>query len=261
MVTIEVFATDSLAHIQSAIEHAFDTVRHISQVMNAHRPDSDLGKISRARAGDELHVSAHTVRVLACAQHWWQRSGFAFDPARSGLLLARSGARPGLHHSTEHGKRMDDLICTGQDSVRVHRPLALDLGGIAKGYAVDQALLALRQHGIAQARINAGGDAGVLGTWPQAMQIRHAADAPRDLAVGRQRRHHGAVATSVADPVLSEFVRTGQIRRSPWRSATVWARDCMTADALTKWALQSSPLCPALRGALRTHGATLLRSR
>uniref|UniRef100_UPI0025EFE2F5 hypothetical protein n=1 Tax=Ramlibacter sp. TaxID=1917967 RepID=UPI0025EFE2F5 len=57
-----------------------------------------------------------------------------------------------------------------------------------------------------------------------------------------------------------EFVETGRSRRrAPWRRATVFARDCATADVLTKWALQSPAPSLQLRAALRECGARLWR--
>jgi hypothetical protein len=76
----------------------------------------------------------------------------------------------------------------------------------------------------------------------------------------RNRLTAGGIATSVAAVDGSDFIPTTHRGQATWRSATVWARDCMTADVLTKWALQSSPLCPLLRATLRRNGARMWRS-
>jgi hypothetical protein len=74
------------------------------------------------------------------------------------------------------------------------------------------------------------------------------------------RTLHAAMATSAWQTPDTDSVQTTGRSCRQWRSATVTAPDCMTADALTKWALQSSLLCPALTSALREHHATVWRS-
>jgi thiamine biosynthesis lipoprotein ApbE len=113
---------------------------------------------------------------------------------------------------------------------------------------------------VTHARINAGGDIGLLGSGHQNVAIRHADQGPRDRMLQRNRLTAGGIATSVATFDGSDFIPTTHRGQATWRSATVWARDCMTADVLTKWALQSSPLCPLLRATLRRNGARMWRS-
>jgi thiamine biosynthesis lipoprotein len=260
VVTIEVDGATPAPTAHTAIGMALAVMSQVSKVMSAHRGDSDLGRISRASAGQTLHVDPHTVRVLMAAQHWSRRSRRAFDPVRAGSRLAQAGARPGLNWGPAHGEGLNELIFEGEDAVRLLRPLAIDLGGMAKGYAVDQALAVLQSHGVQRARVNAGGDVGLLGSHPQRLCIRHAGADLRDGLQLRQRLHCGGLATSVADAHLAGFVATGGVRRPAWRSASVWAGNCMTADMFTKWALQASPLCPELRSALRSQNARMWRS-
>ena len=244
------------------IEQALALVAHIARVMSAHDPDSDLGRMSRARAGECLRVDAHTVTVLRACQHWWRVSGGAFSPVRAAHALARQGRRPGLQvHSAAAPWSLESLQLCSPTELRLPGPLLLDLGGIAKGYAVDQAVAMLARAGVRQALVNAGGDLRVLGPRAQAVQLRHAGQGLRDRRLpGRCQVQNAALATSVALHPESEFVRTLPAGRQRWRSASVLAADCMSADALTKWALQASVLCPALRAALRAHRARLWRS-
>ena len=256
LVTVEVDTDLSWPAAQAALEAAFEQIAHIGRVMSAHDPRSDLGRLSRARPRQVLTLDPHTLRVLRAAIHWHRCSGGAFDPVRaaSRLLPKRPGLRAGQSH-------LNAIECLSDTEVRVSHPVAIDLGGIAKGYAVDQALAMLRSHGITHARVNAGGDLAVMGEIARAITLRHADDHPRHWHVGRISMKQGAVATSVAARGLTELVARSRHRRTPWRSATVRALDGMTADALTKWALQTSLLCPALRSALRAHRATMWRSR
>jgi thiamine biosynthesis lipoprotein len=135
--------------------------------------------------------------------------------------------------------------------VRKTREVLIDLGGIAKGYAVDLAILALQQAGIGSACVNAGGDLRVLGSNPFPIAIRDPANITGTGATIALA--NGALATSatyfsarllgpqlaangkLSDGKVSALVdgRSGQPVTSAC-SATVQASECMLADALTK---------------------------
>ena len=247
--------------VPQAIEAAFACMSHIGRVMSAHDPQSDLGRISQARPDSVLSLDPHTVVVLRSAQHWHGVSGGAFNPCLAAAHLSRAGWRPGLTVLPEPDADGWPFRMVSDTQLHVTHAVALDLGGIAKGYAVDQAIAVLRAQGVHSALVNAGGDLLAIGprAWP--LQARHAHSSVRDATL-RGVRHlvQGAVATSVAGLRNPEFVPT--LRRMPhWQSSTVRAPDCMTADVLTKWALQSSVLCPSLSRQLRLHGARMWRSR
>lgn len=238
------------ARTDAAITQAFDVCGAVHRALSAHDPDSDLGRIARAAAGDELTVSTHTTAVLALARHWHRESGGRFDPA-VGRRLAADGLRPGLRAGADG--RLADVITLAADRVRVRRPAALDLGGLAKGYGVDRAIDALRAAGIMSALVNAGGDLRVLGRrrWPLALRaagsptrlrrIGAAADGPGRAIAGREAfalassgtwlRTPGQRHAALVDP------RSGRRLRAQARGCTVLAPDAATADALTKLVL------------------------
>src|SRR5690606_13732097 len=127
--------------------------------------------------------------------------------------------------------------------------LALDLGGIAKGYSVDRAVDALRRHGIEHALVNVGGDLYALGRSPDGdpWQIGvRAAAAPQQLA-GTIALTDAAVATS--GDYEQFFTHGGRVyhhlldpataapRASSLHSVTVQAASCMSADAAATAAL------------------------
>src|SRR5262249_3099880 len=119
--------------------------------------------------------------------------------------------------------------------------IVLDLGGIAKGFAVDRAIAVLRAHGVREALVNAGGGMRVMGKTPQPISIRHPTEPARLLLAGTLR--NGAIATSSpvatlsvvegreASALISAPTRTPIVERA---SYSVVAATCVVADALTK---------------------------
>jgi thiamine biosynthesis lipoprotein len=123
--------------------------------------------------------------------------------------------------------------------------IALDLGGIAKGFAVDRAIAVLRAHGVREALVNAGGDMRVMGKTAQPIYIRHPTEPSQLLLAGTLE--NGAIATSSpvatlnvvegreASALLSAPTRTPIVERA---SYSVVAPTCVVADALTKVLVQ-----------------------
>jgi thiamine biosynthesis lipoprotein len=138
--------------------------------------------------------------------------------------------------------------------VRYARPLCVDLGGIAKGYAVDVAIAALRAHAVTSARVNAGGDLRVIG--PEAEPVHVRTGGPNGVLMPLASVVDGAVATSafagarrrVAGRWITPLIdpRPGLPVMST-RTVSVIAPTCMVADALTKVvALRGAAASPAL---------------
>jgi thiamine biosynthesis lipoprotein len=103
------------------------------------------------------------------------------------------------------------------------------LDGIAKGFAVDQAVECLQGAGIAAGVVNAGGDLRVFGDESEEIYLRLPQRPAQLVRLGRLR--NAAIATSARAGLVDPLSAPG---RSPAVGATVIADDCMTADALTK---------------------------
>jgi thiamine biosynthesis lipoprotein len=154
-----------------------------------------------------------------------------------------------------------DLRVLSANEVQLERPVRLDFGGIAKGYAVDIAIETLRRSGIESALVNAGGDLRSLGAraWP--VEVRAEVGFRSRAPYLFRRALSTAIASSEAAGPLGEFVRTHRGGRATrWTNCTAVAGDCVTADVLTKWGLQSAGDSPRLRRALRIHKARLWQS-
>ena len=254
---------DGLAHVQQIVDKAFNVIQDIERAMSAHRLDSDLARLARVGPGACVVLSRHTVAVLRLAKYWHQTSCGAFDPVLAANRLSALDVRPafrGLALAPQVTLR--ELSIVSDDTVRLERPMRLDLGGIAKGYAVDCAMAELTANGMGAALVNAGGDLRGSGAWPWPVRVRSANAPTRSKTIkGLQSLRNAALATSTGAPLNGEFVRTR--RSSPaqhWTSCSVHAPDCATADALTKWGLQSGDKAPRLERVLRAHGASMWRA-
>ena len=128
---------------------------------------------------------------------------------------------------------LDDVQLTAGNGVVLRRPLAITLDGIAKGYAVDRAIDALRVAGASAGLVNAGGDLRIFGDQVQQIHVRHPGSPGQFISIGSVR--DAAVATSgryFSNSALMD-PRTKRPHTTDW-GATVIAPDCTTADALTK---------------------------
>lgn len=197
-------------------EAAFAVVEHVHRRMSPQDPASDLVQIAGRAHRGAVEVDPDTFEVLALAIEIAQASDGAFDPSAGRRMRALAAL------ALEAGNR-----------VRASRPVSLDLGGIAKGYAVDRAVEALQARGVDRAIVNAGGDLRVLGsgTW-HLVRVRDPARSSHAWPLLELRDF--ALATS-SDYFGSTFVdpRTGRSTRVR-QSISVAAPRCAVADAMTK---------------------------
>ncbi len=238
--------TTSGAHaaiLESAVEQAFKSVATVDALMRFHRCDSDVSRLNREACRHPVAVQPWTWRVLETALDLHRRSAGAFDIAVAPALQRRGllpGAMPGAGSLQRTWSRHGEIETMADGRVRFHHPgTRIDLGGIAKGFAVDRALDVLREHGVARGLVNAGGDLAVFGQPAFDIHVRDPRDASCFLC--RVVLEEGALASSAlgssrsADTALSGIVEpgTGELVRAI-QGATVRASTCMVADALTK---------------------------
>ncbi|MBC7437136.1 MAG: FAD:protein FMN transferase [Bdellovibrionales bacterium] len=212
----------------AASQAAFDAALLVHRLMSRHEAGSDLSRFNAAAAGQWVEVDAHTTAVFSQALELAALSGGVFD------VCAVGGAQaPGTWRDIE--------IDSERHALRKQAPLQADLGGIAKGHAVDAAVEALERNGVQAGWVNAGGDLRVFGAIEVPVCVRD----PRDLSrlIECTRLSNGAAATSAtyfADAQgaheAAASLRHGVTRAlvTPGASWTVAAPRCMLADALTK---------------------------
>ncbi|MEW6705418.1 MAG: FAD:protein FMN transferase [Pseudomonadota bacterium] len=225
------------AHASAALDAAFGVLEACHARWSFHAPDSELSRLNRA-PGVAVPVSAETLRLLRLARAFTRLSGGRFNFALGGELVCR-GVLP------DHGPaalvrigQADDLQ-TGPGWARLLRPVRITLDGIAKGYAVDLAVRALRRAGATGGWVNAGGDMRVFGDRTLPVQRREADG--RRVALGVLRcaamassRWGGAHDLSFPGCIVGGGPAPAQV-------VTVIAGTAWRADALTKVAALSAP--------------------
>jgi thiamine biosynthesis lipoprotein len=131
-----VVASDDEYRVRPGIEAALAEVEDLHRKLTRFEPDSLLSHINRTAALRPIRLDAQTFALFATAESVRQRSHGAFD-----IALGSGGVVLNAAHHT----------------IRFDRPgVSLDLGGIAKGYALDHAALILRDHGIESALLHGG---------------------------------------------------------------------------------------------------------
>jgi len=218
----------SEAQALAAIDAAFAQVADVHRLMSFHEPDSDLSRVHRARVGVDVEIDIRTAEVLRCAQQIAERSNGAFDPTMAARAVAQGGLPwPDSPFVPDAQANWQDIEWLDARCIRLRRPLWLDLGGIAKGYAVDRAIEVLVQGGAAQACVNAGGDLRIVGPRAETVILRVAhCDASHTIEL-----RDGAVASSAAMSLVAHADSGDML---DCFGVSVAAPSCMLADALTK---------------------------
>jgi FAD:protein FMN transferase len=243
-VEIEATGPDK-SRINQAIDDAFEAVAHVHRLMSFHEPASDVSRLNREAMDRPVGVHAWTFRVLEAAVDMHRRSNGIFDISVA-PILQDMGLLPPTSKDRQPGNECPAVdaieLLDGQMIRFAHPGVRIDLGGVAKGFAVDQALDVLRKSGVASsALVNAGGDLAAFGEEARLIHVRNPRD-PRsticavnvkDEALASSARrfdlfHSTEVESSaIIDPATEKPANTID-------GVTVRAPSCMTADALTK---------------------------
>jgi FAD:protein FMN transferase len=247
---VELWATDRAAG-NAAIEAVLADMRRIDALMSTYKPDSEISRVNANAAKGPVPVTAELFGLLQTAQQYSGLSKGAFDItyASVGYLYdyrqhfhpdekTLAAALPTVDYRQLRLDAATRTVAFGRPGMRI------DLGGIAKGHAVDRGIQILKDRGFTHAMVNAGGDTRVSGDRfgkPWVVGIRHpdrkdevtmriplvdaafstSGDYERYFDEGGVRYHH------IIDP------KTG---RSPHavRSVTIIASNATRTDGLSK---------------------------
>ncbi len=259
-----VFFTTDQTRANAAAAATFARIRQLNDILSDYEYDSELSTLSRSSGfGTNVPVSSEMWFVLSRAQELSKRTDGAFDitvgPVVSLWRKARREKRlPEPARLTEAMASVgwtNLVLDATKHSARLLKPsMRLDLGGIAKGYAADEALRTLKQLGIARALVAAAGDIAVAESPPGKSGWRVEIP-PLDVTNAPPPRHlllrHAAVSTSgdlfqhvEIDGVRYSHIvdpKTG-IGLTDHSLVTIIARDGITADSHSK---PASILAPA----------------
>ncbi len=229
---------------------AFAEIDRIDSLMSRHSPASELSRINRLAARQPLAVSPEMALVLERSQHFAALSGGAFDITIG--PVSRLWDFPEARVPPDSARIDSALALVGYERLALRdgqvrfqgEGIYLDLGGVAKGFAVDRAVDRLQAAGVSCGLVDAGGNIRFWGRkpdgWPWRLGVQH----PRDPGQYIEAEDIGlpALATSGDYEQFFEY-RGGRFHHLldpatgyPARraaSATVWAETAMDADILS----------------------------
>src|SRR5215470_6425535 len=184
---------------EAAVEAAFAVVATVHQLMSFHETTSDVSRLNRDAALAVVQVHDWTYQVLETALDLYRRSAGMFDIAiapalqKLGLLphtpdfcsppACGEGAEIATipttfllakeAHQAAFGLPREVIRLLPNNKVRFANPgVKVDLGGIAKGFAVDRAIETLYRHGATDGLVNAGGDLAAFGRRVHLIDVR-----------------------------------------------------------------------------------------
>ncbi|MGE0188470.1 MAG: FAD:protein FMN transferase [Steroidobacteraceae bacterium] len=255
--TVEVW-TDTAAQGNAAIDAVLAEMRRLDESMSTYKSSSEVSRVNAEAAQHPVKISKELFDLLTQAVEFSRITHGAFD-----ITYASVGF---MYDFRQHEKPDDKqiaaalpavnyrhlLLDAAQQTIGFSQPgVRIDLGGIAKGYAVDRGIALLQARGIDHAMVSAGGDSRIIGDRfgkPWIVGIRHPDDASKVIAKiplvdaalstsgdyeryfdeGGVRYHH------IIDP------KTGK-SASKVRSATIIASTATRTDGLSKTAFVLGP--------------------
>ena len=254
---------DDVTEAQAAIDLAFARLRWVDATMSRFRHDSDIGRVNAGAWKDAVNVHPATAFVIGEALGWAEASDGVYDPGLARLVEAwdvtHRTTPPDRQAFTRLAGRqfyrgVELTTWRGRPAIRFeNQDIGIDLGGIAKGYAVDAAISTLESIGIHHAVVNVGGDLRARGRSPDGDWWRVGIRDPKSPSriAGEIEVRNQSVATSgdylqgfqsrgrwyhhIMDP------STGEPRQTTVHSVTVRASTCMAADAGATAVFGASP--------------------
>jgi len=235
-------------------DEIFSRIREIEKLMSVNISSSDVSGINAAAGISPVQVHEDTFKVIERAIYFAELSGGAFDPTVGPIVsLWGIGGKPRVPSNEEINKTLPlinwrniEMDARLKSVYLTKNGMSLDLGGIAKGYAADEAVKIIKSHEISGAIVDLGGNIFMFGTrydkkpWKVGIQNP---EGRRGLIVGFLRIPEKTIVTSGVyersfeeDGVLYHHllsVTTGYPVNNGLASVTIIADVSMDADALS----------------------------
>jgi thiamine biosynthesis lipoprotein len=204
---VEITAVGTEEESRQAMRLAFEEIRRIDSLMSVYNPDSEISRINEAAGKSAVRVSADTLKVINESLRIARLTDGALDITVAPLMelwgFGNDENRVPPDDELQEKLPLVDytkiLVDADSSTVRLDLPgMRIDVGGIAKGYAVDSAIRVMKEAGIRNALISAGGDIYAMGTPPGKESWRIGIRHPRDRSdlLGILALKDRAVATS-----------------------------------------------------------------
>lgn len=234
---------------------ALKEIEKIHKLMSFHDQESELSKINAGAFKQPILLSKPTETVIQQALEISQATNGLYDITTASELI-KHGSLPDFGNSETDGSWQDIKI--HNHHISFERNIKIDLGGIAKGYAVDCAMEILECQNVdyKQVTINAGGDLRVLNWKGECANLRHPSpNKRRDFieipmkapALATSAPNYTNKHSLIINPKSKERLKTNN-------SISVFTNKCILADALTKVFL----LLPDPDQLLDLFGATVI---
>ncbi|MDZ7264345.1 MAG: FAD:protein FMN transferase [candidate division KSB1 bacterium] len=252
VVQIAIYDNDRpVPELEKIIQAAFARIKQIERITNDYDDSSSISLVNRVASVHPVTVDSELVTLIAVSERITQLSAGAFDITIGSVkrLWPFNAEHPSLPapaaiRQALRAVGMRQIQLTGKAIKLANPDIRLDLGAIAKGYAVDEAIRVLQRHGISDAMVNAGGNLRTLSSdltrGLRRVWIKHPRETHRFF--GFFPMDAGCVATSgdyeryfVIDSVRYHHIldpTTGYPARG-CVSVTVLAPSAMEADALS----------------------------
>ena len=251
LVEISVFSTNE-QEARKAIAAAYAEIARIELLLSRYRSESQISLVNQsAGKGQFTPVTSEVYAMVDRALQYAVMTGGVFDITIGAVIDAWGiGTQHERIPETEELQRLVELVdarnveMDPEQGIRLrYSEMMIDLGGIAKGYAIDRGIEVLRDHGMTMALINAGGDLRCLGVKADGSPWRIGVQHPREKTniVGVVKVSDEAVATSgdyersfVQDGIRYHHIfnpETGMPARE-CQSVTILARTAEIADVM-----------------------------
>jgi len=246
---VELWHTDKNI-AEKNIQRVFTEMRRIDSLMSPFKKDSELSLINNQAAKHPIEISLELFNLIQKSIQISKLSNGAFDITFSSigqLYDYRKKIKPTKKEITENLNKINyrniKLNQKNKTIFFTQTGTRIDLGGIAKGHAVDNSIKILHQHGITQAMVSAGGDTRIIGDKggrPWYVGIRHPRDKNKSAVI--LPLSQTAISTSgdyeryfIKDNIRHHHIikpGTGDSARE-LRSVSILGADSTTVDALS----------------------------
>ncbi len=182
---------------------AFNEIKRIEKLMDVHNPESEISRVNRLASKEVVQIGEEIFEILKESVEYSVLTSGAFDVSIRPLSalwgergrLKEAPALKEIENKRSLVNYKDIILDERKGTVRFGKEgMAIDLGGVAKGYALDRVIKALKKKGVKEALVNVGGDVRVMGEKVWKIGLQHPRKENEVLAVIRLKDQ--AIATS-----------------------------------------------------------------